>query len=168
MSIDRALSFLLASNIFVSAIAVHVQHSQCIFFAGTFEPAYIITVSALPSYILPAHNKRNTLVLTEHLEEALGVPQQRGFISFMPIPEENIACNGRIVAAALDETLEDPAGYAMGVIQEDKTTSFGSRRRRLSVKVSFFRTFAHHLQRGHSKKNGSFTRDHSLTRTNSR
>lgn len=137
MSIALALPFLLASNIFASAIAVHVQHSQCIFFAGTFEPAYIIAVSALPSYILPAHNKRNTFVLSEHLEEALGVPQQRGFFSFMPLPEENIACNGTIVAAALDETLEDPAGLAMDVIQENKAVSFGSRRRRLSVKVIF-------------------------------
>lgn len=119
-----------------SAIAVHVQHSQCIFFAGTFEPAYTATISALPSYLLPATNRRNAFVLSEHLEEALGVPQPRGFISFLPLPEENMACNGKTVSAALDETLEDPAGYAMGVIEEEKATSFGSRRKRLSVKVS--------------------------------
>lgn len=121
--------------LFASAIAVHVQHSQCIFFAGTFEPAYTVTVSALPSYVLPATNQRNAFVLSEHLEEALGVPKARGFISFVPIPEENVACNGKTVAAALDETLVDPSGYAMGVIEEENTTKFGSRRKRLSVKV---------------------------------
>lgn len=64
------------------------------------------------------------------------MPQPRGFISFLPLPEENMACNGKTIAAALDETLEDPVGYAMGVIEEEKATSFGSRRKRLSVKVS--------------------------------
>lgn len=121
----------------ISAIAVHVQHSQCIFFAGTFEPAYTATITALPSYLQPATNRRNAFVLSEHLEEALGVPQPRGFISFQPLPEDNMACNGKTVSAALDETLEDhPAGYSMGVIEEEKATSFGSRRKRLSVKVS--------------------------------
>lgn len=113
-----------------------MQHSQCIFFAGTFEPAYTATISALPSYLLPATNRRNAFVLSEHLEEALGVPQSRGLISFLPMPEDNMACNGKTVSAMLDETLDDPAGYAMGVIEEEKATSFGSRRKRLSVKVS--------------------------------
>lgn len=81
-------------------------------------------------------NERNACVLSEHLEEALGVPQQRGFISFLPVPEENLSCNGKTVAAALDDTWEDPLGYTMGVIEEDKSASFGSQRRRLSVKVS--------------------------------
>lgn len=65
------------------------------------------------------------------------MPQQRGFVSFLPLPEENVACNGKTVAATLDDTLEDPLGYTMGVINEDKSASFGSRRRRLSVKVSY-------------------------------
>lgn len=107
-------------------------------------------------------------MLSEHLEEALGVPQQRGFISFMPLPEENIACNGKIVAAALDETLEDPAGLAMGVIKENKAVSFGSRRSRLSVKVILSPpppSLAHHLQKGHLKESGSPTGDYLLTRT---
>lgn len=115
-----------------------MQHSQCIFFAGTFEPAYTATISALPSYLLPATNRRNAFVLSEHLEEALGVPQPRGFISFLPLPEDNVACNGKTVAAALDETLDRAAdGYAMGAIDEEKAASFGSRRKRLSVKVSY-------------------------------
>lgn len=94
-----------------------------------------MTISALPSCLLPATNKRNAFVLLEHLEDALGVPQTRGFISFLPIPEENVACNGKTIGAALDETLEDSAGNAMGVIEEEITTSLGSRRKRLSVKV---------------------------------
>lgn len=113
-----------------------MQHSQCIFFAGTFEPAYTATISALPPYLQPATNRRNAFVLSEHLEEALGVPPTRGHISFVPLPEENVACNGKTIAAALDAAIEDPAGYAMGVIDEEKEANFGSRKKRMSVKVS--------------------------------
>lgn len=119
---------------------MHVQHSQCIFYAGTFEPAYIATVSALPAYVQPATNRRNAYVLSEHLEEALGVPSPRGLISFVPLPEENVACNGKTIAQALDNTL-DGGSYGMGAIEEEKTPSFGSRRKRLSVKVSRSRVF---------------------------
>lgn len=78
----------------------------------------------------PAPNRRNTLVLAEHLEEALGVPPPRGFITFVPLAEGNAACNGKTIAQAL-ESLD-----GMGVIDEEKAVSLGSRKKRLSVKVS--------------------------------
>lgn len=119
----------------LSSIAVHVSHSQCIFYAGTFEPAYVATVSALAPYVQPATNRRNAHVLSEHLEEALGVPAPRGHITFVALPEENVACNGKTMAQALDEAVEGGGSHAMGVIQEERTRSPGFRRKRLSVKV---------------------------------
>lgn len=114
---------------------MHVQHSQCIFYAGTFEPTYVATVSALSPYVQPAMNRCNAYVLSEHLEEALGVPPPRGFISFVGLSEENFACNGKTIAHALDGTPE-MGGHGMGIIEEGKAAGFGSRRKRLSVKVS--------------------------------
>lgn len=114
----------------LSSIAVHVLHSQCIFYGGTFEPAYVATISALAPYVQPATNRRNAFIVAEHLEEALGVPPPRGFISFVPLAEGNAACNGKTVAQAL-ENLD-----GMGVIEEEKAASFRSRKKRLSVKVS--------------------------------
>lgn len=118
-----------------SSIVVNVQHSQCLFFAGTFEPAYTATVSALAEYVQPTTNRRNVYVLSEHLEEALGVPSTRGFFTFVPLPEENAAFNGKTVAQAVDEALESDA-HGMSVIDEEKATGAVSRKKRLSVKVS--------------------------------
>lgn len=114
---------------------MHISHSQCIFYAGTFEPAYVATLSAIAPYCQPATNRRNAHVLSEHLEEALGVPSPRGFITFVALPEENVACNGRTMAQTLDEAVDGGGSHMMGVIEEDRATSFGSRRKRLSVKV---------------------------------
>lgn len=116
----------------LSSIAVQVQHSACIFFAGTFEPAYTLTLSALGPYIQPNTNQRNAYLLSEHLEEALGVPPPRGLIRFVAMPEENVALNGKTLAQSLDE--EANGNGSMGIINEEQPASF-SRRRRLSVKV---------------------------------
>lgn len=113
---------------------VHVKHSACIFFAGTFEPAYIVTVSALASYVRPVTNRRNAYLLSEHLEEALGVPSQRGFIRFSALPEEAVAFNGKTMAQVLEEDAD--LDGSMGIIQEERPAS--SARKRLSVKVSIY------------------------------
>ncbi|PSS03861.1 Tautomerase/MIF superfamily [Coniella lustricola] len=117
----------------LSSVVVHVLHSQCILFAGTFEPAYMIKVSALAPFIQPATNRRNTFVLAEHLEEALGVQPTRGLVTFVPLPEDNFASGGKTIAHALEEA-PDGGGSGMGVIQEERPASYGSRMKRLSVK----------------------------------
>lgn len=123
----------------VSSIAVNVQHSQCLFFAGTFEPAYTATVSALAEYVQPITNRRNACVLSEHLEEALGVPPSRGLFTFVPLPEENVTLNGKTVAQAVDEAMESE-GYGMRAMDEEKPTGVVPRKKRLSVKVSIHMT----------------------------
>lgn len=119
----------------MSSVAVHVNHSACIFFAGTFEPAYVITVSALAPYLQPMTNRRNAYLLSEHLEEALGVPSTRGLIRFSALPEEDVALSGRTLAQSLEEDID--ASGAMAVIDEEKPAN-PARRNRLSVKVSDF------------------------------
>lgn len=116
----------------LSSIAVQVQHSACIFFAGTFEPAYTLTLSALGAYVQPSTNQRNAYLLSEHLEEALGVPPPRGLIRFVAMPEENVALNGKTMAQSLEE--EANGNGSMGVIDEEQPAMF-ARRKRLSVKV---------------------------------
>lgn len=108
-----------------------MQHSACIFFAGTFEPAYVATVSALPAYVQPATNRRNAHLLSEHLEEALGVPPPRGLVRFVALPEDGVALGGRTLAQVMEE--ESDAG-SMAVIDEERPTG-PARRKRLSVKV---------------------------------
>lgn len=74
-------------------------------------------------------------MLSEHLEDALGVPPSRGFFTFVPLPEENVGCNGKTVAQAVDDALENE-GHGMSVIDEERATGPVSRKKRLSVKVS--------------------------------
>ncbi|KAI3401226.1 hypothetical protein diail_11932 [Diaporthe ilicicola] len=116
----------------LSSIAVQVQHSACIFFAGTFEPAYTLTLSALAPYIQTRTNQRNAYLLSMHLEEALGVPPPRGLIRFVAMLDENVALDGETLAQALEEE-EAFGGGPMGIIDEEQPARF-ARRKRLSVK----------------------------------
>jgi hypothetical protein len=72
-------------------------------FGGTFEPAYILSIFALPSQLLPTTNKRNAALIQKHVEETLGVPPARGFLRFVPTQEEHLACNGKTMAGEIDE-----------------------------------------------------------------
>jgi hypothetical protein len=82
---------------------VTVSHSACLLFGGSFDPAYIITITALPSQVQPITNKRNTMLLQRQLEESLGVSPSRGIIKFVGIVEENFAFNGKTVAGEIEE-----------------------------------------------------------------
>ncbi len=86
-----------------SSILVTITHSACLLLGGSFDPAYILTISALPSQVQPVTNKRNAVLLGNVLEESLGVSPSRGLIKFVGIAEENFAINGKTVAAEIDE-----------------------------------------------------------------
>jgi len=87
----------------VSSIVVTLHHGACMFFGGSFDPAYVMSVFALPSQLLPTTNKRNAALIQKHMEETLGVGPARGFLRFVPVQEEHLACNGKTVAAEIDE-----------------------------------------------------------------
>lgn len=92
-----------------SSIVVTAAHSACLLFKGSFEPAYTLTITALPSQLQPATNKRNAALLQRAMHESLGVQPDRGIIKFMPILEENLAINGKTIAGEIEET---ERGYA--------------------------------------------------------
>ena len=85
----------------VSSIAVTLQHGACMLFAGTLEPAYIMAVFALPSQVQTTINKRNAAMIQKHMEESIGVPPTRGHLRFIPLPEDNVAWNGRTAASEI-------------------------------------------------------------------
>jgi hypothetical protein len=94
-----------------SSILVSVAHSACLLFGGSFEPAYILTITALPSQVQTTTNKRNASLLQKILEDSLGVPASRGVVKFVAIAEENFACNGQTVASEIEELEKDSADY---------------------------------------------------------
>lgn len=122
----------------VSSIVVSVHHGACMFFAGSFDAAYVVTISALPSQLLPTTNKRNAALIQKHMEDATGVKPNRGLLRFISIQEENMANNGKTTAGEIDE-LERSGGVAQEASPaEDSGTgirkSLSKSRKKLSVK----------------------------------
>ncbi len=96
---------------------VNVGHSACMLFGGTFDPAYKITVTALPSQIQPTTNKRNAALIQTFMTDELRVPANRGVIKFIAIAEENLATNGHTVLGeieALDRHINEEGGSRKG------------------------------------------------------
>lgn len=72
-------------------------------FGGSFEPAYTLTIHALPSLVQPTTNKRNAALMQTHIQETLGVPASRGYVRFEATPEANMAYGGKTVAGEMDD-----------------------------------------------------------------
>ena len=77
-----------------SAVMVKVDHSACLAMGGTFDPCYVLTLTAVPSEMTPSLNKRNALLIQSFLADILSVTSDRGIIKFCPIEEYNFASNG--------------------------------------------------------------------------
>lgn len=99
------LSYLLSTryNRPLSSIVITLQHGACMVFGGTFDPAYVMSVFALPVQIQPTTNKRNASLIQRHMEEVLNVAPSRGFVRFIPTLEENTARNGKTFAGEIEE-----------------------------------------------------------------
>ncbi|KAK3375063.1 Tautomerase/MIF superfamily [Podospora didyma] len=120
----------------VSSIVVTIQHGACMFFGGSFDPAYVISIFALPTQLLPTTNKRNAALVQKHMEEAIGVSPARGFLRFVPTSEENLACNGKTIAGEIEE-LEKNYGVSAAAPTDDAKSNLsrrGSARKKLSMK----------------------------------
>jgi hypothetical protein len=93
----------------MTSIATSITHSTCLLFANTFDPAYILTVNALPSQLQPVTNKRNAALLANAMTELLGVEKERGIIRFVPMPEENFAVGGVTYRGTIDTAEKKPS-----------------------------------------------------------
>ena len=107
-------------------------------FGGNFDPAYVMSVYALPSQLQPTTNKRNAALIQKHMEEVLGVPNSRGLLRFVPTSEEDFASNGTTVAGQIDNLERSLSGSSKPTVG-DEGTNLGSKRsksrNKLSVKV---------------------------------
>ncbi|MBE7182453.1 MAG: hypothetical protein INR71_14820 [Terriglobus roseus] len=109
-----------------SSIAVTIQHSACLCLGGSFQPAYLLTVTALPSLISPATNKRNAALMQSFMSDVLSVSPDRGIIRFAPIPEEDMAINGRTILAEIEKLEKQQADENKSAVSRAMTK--GSRR----------------------------------------
>ncbi len=91
-------------------------------FGGSFDPAYVLTINALPSQIQPTTNKRNAALTQAFLHDVLGVTADRGVIRFNAIAESDLATNGQTILgeiALLDKQKQEQNG---GIIKSRSNT----------------------------------------------
>jgi hypothetical protein len=88
---------------------ITVTHSACLMMGGSFEPAYILTITAIPSEVQPVTNKRNSYLMQHFIADTLHVPSNRGVVRFLEIAEERLATNGSTIAGDI-ERLEINSG----------------------------------------------------------
>jgi hypothetical protein len=83
-----------------------LDHSACVYLSGSFEPAYILTLTAIPSLFAgPTVNKRNAFLIQHFFAEELHVEPDRGVVRFNAIPEDCYATDGITVQGKLEADL---------------------------------------------------------------
>ena len=101
----------------LSLIMISVQHSALLCLGGTFDPAYLLTITALPSQVQATTNKRNTAMIQTFLADLLNVSPDRGIIRFDAIPEENLAINGKTILGEVERLEKQQAEENPGALK---------------------------------------------------
>ena len=104
-----------------SSIFINLDHSACLLFAGTFDSAYVLTINALASQLLPATNKRNTALIQSHMASSLGVLPDRGVIRFCAIADEFLATKGTTYSGHIERLQKKKSDEPMREIVPAKT-----------------------------------------------
>lgn len=73
------------------------QDTRVVYGSNTTLPAYLLTIYALPSFIAPVTNLRNTSLIQTTLHDLLGIPPNLGVVIYIPVSEDNFATNGMTV-----------------------------------------------------------------------
>jgi len=91
-----------------SSIVINLGHSACLIYGGSFEPAYILTVTALPSLVQSTTNKRNLALLQSFLNKSLNVPAHRGVVRFIGVAEDSFGTRGTTVLGEIESLSKTP------------------------------------------------------------
>lgn len=75
------------------SVMVTIQQDAFIQFGNSTDLAYLMKIFALPDYIAPMTNRRNTTLVQSALQERFYIPPERGVIIYLPVPGENLATN---------------------------------------------------------------------------
>ncbi|EHY57209.1 hypothetical protein HRR83_002702 [Exophiala dermatitidis] len=70
---------------------------------GNSEPAYHLTITALPSEIAATKNKRSTHLIQDFVLDTLRIPPTRGVVRFEAVSEENLATNGMTALQEIEQ-----------------------------------------------------------------
>lgn len=73
---------------------VMVSTDNPMIIGGSSEPAYSMTIIALPPEIAATKNKRSAHLIQQFMQETLNISPQRGVVRYEAVAEENLATNG--------------------------------------------------------------------------
>lgn len=85
-----------------SSVMIKVDHSACLALGGTFDPCYIMTVTAVPSLMGPTTNKRNAALIQAFMTDILSVPADRGIVKFQKVDDSDLAMNGTTMLGEIE------------------------------------------------------------------
>ncbi|KAJ5991771.1 Tautomerase [Penicillium sp. IBT 35674x] len=77
-----------------TCIMLTIQQDAGVFFGSTTELSYLLKIYALPSFIAPFTNLRNTNLIQAVMLDLLHIPRNQGVIIFLPVSEDNLATDG--------------------------------------------------------------------------
>ncbi|GBE83366.1 Tautomerase/MIF [Sparassis latifolia] len=72
-----------------SAMSLSYTYNENLTFNGTFDPAFLLTITSLDN-LSPESNEKYSKALFDFFEEKLGVPNDRGYITFFDPKRENM------------------------------------------------------------------------------
>lgn len=112
------------------SVCVSIEHSACIVMGGTFEGSYMLTITAL-TMISPTCNKRNTVLISDWINNNLGVAATRGYIRFVDPDAANYAVGGVTMLDLMEKEELARTGTAdkTGVIRDKSLKASMSRHR---------------------------------------
>ena len=135
---------------------IKVDHSACLALGGNFEPCYFLTLNVVPSQMGASTNKRNAALIQSFMAEILSVPAERGILTFVAVPEENVAQNGVTVLAEM-ERMEKQRGNDQNGIKSAITEA--------TRKSMTFNKKSTPMLNGDMKSNGNLTAESASTQS---
>ena len=111
------------------SIVIELHHSVALLLGGSFDPAYLLTITALPTQLQPTPNMYNASVIQDFMAKAISVPPDRGIIKFMPIQAEDLGVNGTTIQAEIKRYEQEDTRR----IQRSNTRSFVKTPRKIEI-----------------------------------
>ncbi|KAI5844448.1 Tautomerase/MIF superfamily [Morchella snyderi] len=129
-------------------VCVSIDHSACMVMGGTFDGSYMLTITSL-SMISPTCNKRNAALISEWINNNLGVVGARGYIRFVDPDFANYATGGTTMLDLMEreELTRTGAAEKAGIIREKSVKRSMSRHRSKKERTSYERSLPDPMQR---------------------
>ena len=94
---------------------------------GSSEPAYTMSITALPPEIAATKNKRSAHLLQQFMQESLNISSKRGVVRYEAVLESNLATNGMTALQEM-ELLDGQAQDGVGGFRSLSRTKSRSKR----------------------------------------